>query len=175
MSWQLNCELRKLVWFYHPPPPCTNPARWCATTNSQLSIIWEFELSAIDLIHKSHNAPVPYPKMHHSEQLCALWDKEHGLVWDWFIRHQAIISTISDPCTCIHDVCWSQGPVSLTLFCRNLNSMETSPCCNSAAGHQIATNFRTCHDSTAVAPCAKVCSDHCTKIEVRVKQNFHRM
>ena len=24
-----------------------------------------------DLIHKSHNAPVPYPTMHHSEQKCA--------------------------------------------------------------------------------------------------------
>ena len=43
------------------------------------------------------------------------------------------------------------GPVSLTIFARNSNSMEISPCCNSVAGHQIATNFCTCHDSTAVA------------------------
>ena len=32
---------------------------------------------SIDLIHKSHNALVPYPKMHHSEQkcthLCSQW------------------------------------------------------------------------------------------------------
>ena len=48
-----------------------------------------------DLICKSHNAPVPYPTMHHSEQKCAhfcsewcimgygrgaLWD-----LWDWSI------------------------------------------------------------------------------------------
>ena len=26
----------------------------------------------IERIHKSHNAPVPYPKMHHSEQNCAI-------------------------------------------------------------------------------------------------------
>ena len=49
----------------------------------------------IDLIHKSHNAPVPYPTMHHSGQKCthfcfelcimgyttgAWWD-----LWDWLI------------------------------------------------------------------------------------------
>ena len=58
-------------------------------------------------------------------------------------------------------------------FCRNSNSIETSPCCNSVAGHQIATNFCTCHDSTAVVPCTKLCSGHCIRIEMRVKRNFH--
>ena len=53
--------------------------------------------------------------------------------------------------------------------------METSPCCNSVVGHQIATNFCTCHDSTAVVPCTKFCSYHCIKIEMRVKRNFHRI
>ena len=59
-------------------------------------------------------------------------------------------------------------------FARNSNSMETSPCHNSIAGHQIVTNFCTCHDSTAVVPCTKFRSDHCIIIEVRVKGNFHR-
>ena len=58
---------------------------------------------------------------------------------------------------------------------RNSNSMETSPCCYSVAGYQIATNFSTCHDSTAVVPCTKFYSDHCIRIEQRVKQNFHRI
>ena len=49
------------------------------------------------------------------------------------------------------------------------------PICNSVAGHQIATNFCTCHDSTAVVPCTKFCSDHCIRIEMRVKRNFHRI
>ena len=53
--------------------------------------------------------------------------------------------------------------------------MEISPCHNSVAGHQIATNFCTCHDSTAVVPCTKFCSNHCIRIEVRVKRNFHRI
>ena len=53
--------------------------------------------------------------------------------------------------------------------------MVNSPCCNSVAGHQIATNFCTCHDSTAVVPCTKFCSDHCIRIELRVKRNFHRI
>ena len=62
-------------------------------------------------------------------------------------------------------------------FARNSNSMETSPCCNSVLGHQIETNFCTCHDNTTVVPCTctKVYSDHCIRIEVRVKRNFHRI
>ena len=58
-------------------------------------------------------------------------------------------------------------------FAPNSNSMETSPCCNSVAGHQIATIFCTCHDSTAVVPCRKFCHDHCIKMEMGVKRNFH--
>ena len=53
--------------------------------------------------------------------------------------------------------------------------MITSLCCNSIAGHQIATNFCTCHDSTAVVPCTKFCSDYGIRVEVRVKRNFHRI
>ena len=52
---------------------------------------------------------------------------------------------------------------------------KLKPSCNSVAGHQIATNFCTCHDSTAVVPCTKFCSDHCIRIEMRVKRNFHRI
>ena len=53
--------------------------------------------------------------------------------------------------------------------------METVSCHNSVAGHRIATIFCTCHDSTAVVPCTKFCSDHCIRIEVRVKRYFHRI
>ena len=44
----------------------------------------------IDLINKSHNAPVPYPTMHHSEQKCAhfcyewcIVGYETGALWDF--------------------------------------------------------------------------------------------
>ena len=66
-------------------------------------------------------------------------------------------------------------PFHLRFFARNSNSMETWPWRYSVAGHQIATNVCTCHDSTAVVPCTKFCSDHCIRIEMRVKQNFHRI
>ena len=48
---------------------------------------------------------------------------------------------------------------------------------SSVAGRQIAANFCTCHDSKAVVPCTKFCSDHCTciKVEVRMKRNFYRI
>ena len=53
--------------------------------------------------------------------------------------------------------------------------MKISPCCISSAAHHIATNFRTCHDSTDIVPCTKFCSDHFVRIEVRMKQNSHRI
>ena len=53
--------------------------------------------------------------------------------------------------------------------------LKLRKCCNSIAGPQIATNFCTCHNSTAVVPCKKFYSDHFVRIEVRVKQNLHRI
>ena len=58
---------------------------------------------------------------------------------------------------------------------RKSNSIETSRCRNAVVGHHIATNICTCHDSTAVVPCTKLCSDHGIRVEVRVKRNFHRI
>ena len=55
------------------------------------------------------------------------------------------------------------------LFACLSNSMEMSPCCNSIAGYQMAANFCTCHDSTAVVPWTKFCSDHFGRIEVSEK------
>ena len=46
---------------------------------------------------------------------------------------------------------------------------------NSVAGHQIATNFCTSHDSTAVVLCTKFCSDHSIRIVMRVKRNFNQI
>ena len=48
-------------------------------------------------------------------------------------------------------------------------------CCNSAPDDQIASNFCTCHNSTAVVACAKFCSNHFIKNWMRAKQNFHRI
>ena len=56
------------------------------------------------------------------------------------------------------------GPVSLTIFARYSNWMETLPSCNYIVGHQTATNFCECHDSIAVVSCTKFCSDRCVKI-----------
>ena len=46
------------------------------------------------------------------------------------------------------------------------NWVETSPCCNSVNGHQIATNF---------CSCTKFFSHHCIRTDVRVKWNYHRI
>ena len=70
---------------------------------------------------------------------------------------------------------FGSGPFHKRVFARHTNLMEISPYCNSIVGHQIATTFCTYHDGTYVVPCTNFCSDHCFKIEVRVKRNFHRI
>ena len=66
----------------------------------QLHLLWSDPSILIDLIHKSHNAPVPYPTMHHSEQKCAHFCSEWcivgygtGALWDLWIRSIGIWDT----------------------------------------------------------------------------------
>ena len=47
--------------------------------------------------------------------------------------------------------------------------------CNSFIGNEIVTRFCTCHDSTAVGACAKVCCDCYVRINVRARRNFRRI
>ena len=51
------------------------------------------------------------------------------------------------------------GPVSLTVFHRNSNSMEISFHSHLDYNTVIATKFCTWHDSCAVVACAKICCD----------------
>ena len=53
--------------------------------------------------------------------------------------------------------------------------MEISFRFNSITGDHIATKFGTCHDSPAVVPCVKHCSDHFISIWMRAKWNFHHI
>ena len=57
-----------------------------------------FALFAIDQFHKSQNAPVPYPTVHHSEQKCAhfcsVWSivgYGKGAFWDLWIRSITVL------------------------------------------------------------------------------------
>ena len=57
---------------------------------------------AIDHFHKSQNAPVPYPRIRHSEQKCAHFCSEWsilgygtGAFWDLWIRSIGAIAEIS--------------------------------------------------------------------------------
>ena len=68
----------------------------------------------IDLIHKSQNAPVPYPKMLHSEQKCVHFCSEWsimgygtGAFWDGICEMCYIMST---SVSVGQD--WTQGPKS---------------------------------------------------------------
>ena len=53
--------------------------------------------------------------------------------------------------------------------------MEISFSSNSTTDDHIATTFGTWHDSPAVVPCAKYCSDHFISIWMRAKWNFHHI
>ena len=44
---------------------------WYSTAIWLGSLLADEKVEGIDLIHKSHNAPVSYPTMHNSEQQCA--------------------------------------------------------------------------------------------------------
>ena len=67
-----------------------------------------------------------------------------------------------------------QGLVSWTIFCSQFkfDGLILRLVCNSIAGHQIATNYCACHGNAAVMSCAKFCSDHFVRIEVKI---FHRI
>ena len=80
---------------------CSPVAQWISHNLGHIS-----SGTHIDQIHKSHNAPVPYPTMHHSEQKCADFCTEWciggygtGVLWDWFnnfvSQHQAIEKLIT--------------------------------------------------------------------------------
>ena len=66
-----------------------------------MHILWD-PVYCRDQIHKSHNTPVPYPTMHHSEQKCAhfcsewcivgygtgaLWYCKIGLIYNTDVLH----------------------------------------------------------------------------------------
>ena len=84
----------------------------------------QFPPLATDLIHQSHNAPVQYPTMHHSEQKCAHFCSEWWIVgygtdalWDLWDR--------SIPCPKCH-VNQINGLFHKQLFRRHSNTTEIS-------------------------------------------------
>ena len=72
-----------------------------------------------------------------------------------------------------------RGPLHSQFFHRNLNFVENIFPCNFISSfklwYQVPSNFCTCHDSTAVVSCAKVCSYHMTKIRMKTKWPFCRI
>ena len=121
--------------------------------------------------------PVKTCKTHISQQTIYVkhvkhrWVHSKFMLTHWFLRNVRVIFTM----TSCHKHFQHLGPVSLTYFARNSNSIETSSCCNSFAGHQIAIKICTCYHSSAVVLCTNFCRDHPIRIQVRVKQNFHRI
>ena len=67
----------------------------------------------------------------------------------------------------------NQGPITLTFFTQNSNTMNITISCYSIPGYQITTKFCTCHDSCAIMTCAKFWGDHSIKIWITPKLNFH--
>ena len=133
--------------FFYAHLPCTSSHMYTkfipSSTHAQIqALVLNFHISNLKI--SSHPCPTP---AHITSDTCLR--PTHA----------------NDPINLYH----TRGPFDWWFFACNLNSMETSPCCNSVTDHQIATNFCTCHDSTAVVPCTKFCSDHGFRIEISIE------
>ena len=62
--------------------------------------------------------------------------------------------------------------ISLKNYIHHLNSMKITFWCNSILGHQIATQFCTCHNSQVLRACAQVCRHHIATIWIIQKQHL---
>ena len=70
---------------------------------------------------------------------------------------------------------WSDlGPISRMLFPSYIKSDGKWELCNSIVRYNHAKKF-TCHDSTAIEPCAHFRRDHVTWIRMRAEWNYHRI
>ena len=101
-----------------------SPPQWFNTTRVDIFS------GAIDLIHKSHNAPVPYPTMHHfvTEMCACIFLLQNGALWDIFLLHGEIcemgLLDSPDNCWCKHivirmmikTVCWYYNLNLLQLY-----------------------------------------------------------
>ena len=80
-QWQLHSYWLKFLRQCHVAVLRQGPGPWWLKS---LIILMCFKvctgLDSMDQFHKSHNAPVPYPTMHHSEQKCAHFCSEWCIV-----------------------------------------------------------------------------------------------
>ena len=82
-----------------------DPARYCAryvVSNDVLTLSAYHSFNITELLHKSHNALVPYPKMHHFVQKCALvctFLLQNGALWDncklWDLLDGSIVKILA--------------------------------------------------------------------------------
>ena len=84
--------------------------------------LMNFSCSWIDQVHKSQNAPAPYPTMLHSEQKCAHFCSEQGIMgygtgafwdlWMWFIAMEMPSVRLGQGALCLvncelgQELCW---------------------------------------------------------------------
>ena len=85
-------------------------------------------------------------------------------------------------CSKVFSFWWSHGSIITNLsplherfLLRNLNPIKNWNKCNYVIGNHNATQFCTCHDSTAVVLCAKFHSDHFNIACMRAEWNFHQI
>ena len=163
---------------------------WCWTGDRSLSkVIWPSSVMYIYMYAALGGYELTYhgPVMRHCrsgstlDQVMACLVASHYLDQCWLgtnINHNShffIEENAFENVVCKMSAIFKRGPSHWWIFARNSNPIKTLPCCNSIAGYRIATNLCTCHDSTAVMACTKLCSDHYIKIKERVKRNFHKI
>ena len=91
----------------------------------------------------------------------------NGKLFYWFQWQLTSSRPTPDPLAPV-EAQFDQKPILLTIFPSKIKFNENI-CYILITGTQIATNFCTCHDSTAVLPSAKFCNDHYIRIWIRAK------
>ena len=101
---------------------------------------WKFgNIDSIDQIHKSKNAPVPYPTMHHSEQKCAHFYSKWcivgygtGAFWDLWDQSISLKFVSKGP------IINSLGPSDAIWHWRTWSTLvQVIACCLTAPSHYL--------------------------------------
>ena len=94
--WKSSTSHRRCSGFVqsHDVPVRSRVTQRPSSLHSSVRMAGSWDYMAIDLIHKSHNAPVPHPTMHHFLTEMCIFLLQNGALWDIFVIHCGICEMV---------------------------------------------------------------------------------
>ena len=149
-----------------PLKDCTSDPAKYAFSNKSLIIPKSNNLKFVHSFQQKQNCILPSPKfLQKSNKILNMAWQLRFYIWKPFTLYAASPGSWFNP---VAEIRQSRDHLissmkSVTIYHSGCGVSEVvadglEPVC-SISGHHNATNFCTCHDSTAVVPCAKSCSD----------------